>query len=214
MMKDFPETGLQFHLYEIGGSDKTKTFWTKAMCKRACNLCVGLGWALIKWGDRDDFWLALSRISSHPVECHFGMTRSTLAGDVRWTRFFAAQVTASLMHSIMWTYGIRPYIRRFKNEAGCTLSPYLPANLDVPFGNIGQLVYDTICLLWENQEAELVSEAESVITPFIKLFDQLSGVQYVEKIVRPSELSGQCISNRWYILKHAEGAVLLALGDE
>jgi hypothetical protein len=103
MIKTFPETGFKVQLFKIGGRHKTKTFWTKAMCKRACNLCVGLGWALIKWGGRDDFWLALSRIPSHPVECPSGMTRGTLTGDVRWMRFFAAQVVASLMQTIMWT---------------------------------------------------------------------------------------------------------------
>jgi hypothetical protein len=43
---------------------------------------------------------------------------------------------------------------------------------------------------------------------FIELSGQLNRVQHVEKIVRPSELSGQCISNPWYVLKHPEGAVL------
>jgi hypothetical protein len=114
----------------------------------------------------------------------------------------------------MWTYSIRPYIRRFKNEAGCILSPHLAADIDFSFGGTMESVWKVMCRSWENREAILASEAESVITPLIELSNQLNYVRYVEKIVGPSELAGQCISNRWSILKHPERAVLLELADE
>jgi hypothetical protein len=38
MIKTFPGIGFKFQLFEIDGSEKTKTFWTTTMCRRACNL--------------------------------------------------------------------------------------------------------------------------------------------------------------------------------
>jgi hypothetical protein len=55
------------------------------------------------------------------VECHFGTTRSTLAGDTPWDSFFKAQVKAVLIQTAMADLSLRPYIRRFKSDAGCIL---------------------------------------------------------------------------------------------
>jgi hypothetical protein len=63
---------------------KRKTLWTPSMCCRACNTCICVYWAITKYGGQPHFELALNRIGSHSVECHFGMTRSTLKGDARW----------------------------------------------------------------------------------------------------------------------------------
>jgi hypothetical protein len=84
MIQNYPECGREFHISEktIQGCNR-KTFWTKSMCRRACNTCIGRDWA-IQMSPRLEnagVLLALNRIGSHSGECHFGMTRSTLNGE-------------------------------------------------------------------------------------------------------------------------------------
>jgi hypothetical protein len=40
--------------------------------------------------------LALGRIGSHSLECHFGMVRTILRRDDQWARWLAAEVRAAL----------------------------------------------------------------------------------------------------------------------
>jgi hypothetical protein len=81
MMKEFPPSRGRGALKQIGPASQRKTLWTQTMCVRMCNLCVGLYHAITQWGSDPGFRLALGRIVSHTVECHFGMTRSTCRGD-------------------------------------------------------------------------------------------------------------------------------------
>jgi hypothetical protein len=77
--------------------------------------------AIILAENTEDMLLALERIGSHSVECHFGTTRSTLSGDTRRDSFFKAQVKAVLIQRTMADLSLPPCIRRFKSDPGCTL---------------------------------------------------------------------------------------------
>jgi hypothetical protein len=81
---NYPETGKTAGIVQGGKPNDVKTFWSQLVCERGCNLCVGLYWAIERWGHTQiGFCLALARIGSHSCECHFGITRSTLNGEVR-----------------------------------------------------------------------------------------------------------------------------------
>jgi hypothetical protein len=84
-VKHYPECGWSSGIYEITVAGcQRKTLWTKSMCRRGCNACLGIFWALKKYGGNGECQLSLSRIGSHSLECHFGMIRSTLNGDPPW----------------------------------------------------------------------------------------------------------------------------------
>jgi hypothetical protein len=55
----------------------------------------------------EGFELALNRIGSHSVECHFGITRSMLNGETRWDMFFSAQVKAVIIRRLCKGSGSR-----------------------------------------------------------------------------------------------------------
>jgi hypothetical protein len=54
----------------------------------------------------------------------------------------------------------------------------------------------------------------TVITPLEELFQALGEAHYVDKITRPSKLSGHVITDRHYVLNHPEGMIVAALGDD
>jgi hypothetical protein len=56
-----------------------RTLWAKNMCRRACNLCLEIEYAILMVLGRSDgeIQLAVQRIGSHDCECHFGTTRRT-----------------------------------------------------------------------------------------------------------------------------------------
>jgi hypothetical protein len=170
------------------------------MCKRACNLCVGLYWSITKWSDGPCFPLALGRVSSHPVECHFGTTRSTLDGDTRWDSFFNAEIGAILIRRSIVHLGLRPYIRRFRTEAGCTLTGEGKEIAQVTFGwtYISALVHFAK-LLAQGDELFAVNIA-SLIQPFRKLATSLAEVGWHERAGKSSLLSGGCITLRLFTL--------------
>jgi hypothetical protein len=63
--KEFRATGNSHGIYEASSDgNHRKTFWTKKMCMRGCNLCIGLFWAISTFGEG----LALGRIGRHSVE--------------------------------------------------------------------------------------------------------------------------------------------------
>jgi hypothetical protein len=201
MATHYPATGQGQGIYEKCGPAGVKTFWTQTMLKRACNLCVGVCWALDKWGFSPDFWLALGRIGTHPVECHFGITRSTLNGRTDWDRFLQAQVAASLVHQIMQEFGLRAYIRRFKDAAGCTLDPDHRGPIIIDFDWIIPVIAEAFNMLSNNQEEELVSQDVTVITAFQALSRELISLKYVEKIKKASRLSGHAITDRLFFMR-------------
>jgi hypothetical protein len=196
MALKYPATEQDQGIFEKCGPDFVKTFWTCVMLTRPCNLCVGVDWALGKWGLSREFWLALARIRTHPVECHFGITRSTLNGNAHWDKFFAAQVTAVMVKRIMWQFDLRPDIRRFRNEAGCILGPEHVGELSIDFDLIVEMIRDVFGGLWRNKGDELVQRDVTIITPFEFLSQELGRLQYVEKIKKVSKLSGDSITTR------------------
>jgi hypothetical protein len=197
MAKDYPPTGADAKIWEVGDASLPKTFWTHVVLKRGCNLCVGLYWAIDRWGHTQwGFCLALSRISEHACECHFGMTRSTLNGDIRWTRFLQAQVIAALIHRILREFGLSPYSRRFKNEAGCTLVPDRPGTIDIDFGLTVELIANTFDLLREDREPEVIAADVTMMAPFQQLSETLAAIEYAEKFGGGSSFSGHGITSR------------------
>jgi hypothetical protein len=139
MMENYPECGRGHNITEktvIGC--QWKTFWTQSMCRKACNTCVGLYYVtqeMITDGDTH-FHLALDRVGSHSVECHFGMTRSTIAGDPRWESFLSAQVCAVIIRRVMRRLGFGPYIQSFAMAAGCVVRLDAPDLMNVDFWSI------------------------------------------------------------------------------
>jgi hypothetical protein len=206
MVKDYPATGADAKIWESGAAGLPKTFYTHVVLKKGCNLCVGLYWAIDRWGYTQwGFCLALSRIGEHACECHFGMTRSTLNGDVRWARFLQAQVIASLIHRILREFGLTPYIRRFKNEAGCTLIPGQLGIIDIDFGNIVDLIEATFDLLRAGEEMAVICEDVTMMTPFQQLTEALGGIEYEEHIPGGSAFSGHGITTRMIALHGPRG---------
>jgi hypothetical protein len=77
---------------EIKRDKGEPTPWTTQQLYRGANLCVVLYRVLT----RIDEPLALGRIGSHSLECHFGIVRAILRGDDRWERWLSAEVRAEL----------------------------------------------------------------------------------------------------------------------
>jgi hypothetical protein len=81
------------------------------------------------------------------VERHFGITRSPLTGDPRWTRFFAAQVKAVMIQKVTRRLGFHLDIRHFAMPAGCVVPQDSQDSITSDFGDItGQSrTYQRIC---------------------------------------------------------------------
>jgi hypothetical protein len=200
-----------------------KTFWTRIMCKRACNLCVGLYWSIIKWREDPSFPLALDRVSSHPVECHFGTTRSTLDGDTRWESFLNAEISAILIRRSIRHLGLRPYIRRFRTEAGCTLCLPDGGFLAEGFGSIACRIENFAFALAAGGHAIGTSGYNALITPFRNLAEILAQAGWRERAGKSSLLTGGSIMQRIFTVSrpNEEGApdletseLLAMLADE
>jgi hypothetical protein len=133
--KEFPDTAAASWISEkTSPKCKRNTFLTKIMCKRRCHPCVGLCYSITEWAKEMNFPLALDRISSHPVECHFGTTRNTLDGETRLASFLNAEINTLILRRSIAHIGLRPYIRRFKTETGCTLPHQQRVIAEVPLG--------------------------------------------------------------------------------
>jgi hypothetical protein len=122
MRADYPRTGGKTGVVQ----NKTKkcgllTLWTRQVCERGCNLCIALYWA-IDTCTTVGIPLGMNRIGTHPVECHFGTTRSALCGEGKIQRFWQAETDACIVQRIMKKYSLKHYIRGFMNEAGCTVT--------------------------------------------------------------------------------------------
>lgn len=204
MRQNSPECGRESHISERTnpGCDR-KTFWTKSMCHRACNTCVGLQCAIRQvrtgeWGD--NFELALNRIGSHSVECHFGMTRSTLRGDPRWLRFFSAQISAVIIQRIMRDLEFHPYIRRFVMTVGCVLHLDTAESVTVDLGDIIARVQQLSLMVSRGWEAAIVFDRDPFITPFRLLSEALRW--RCPEAIRLFKLTvaGGGIQHRWFTL--------------
>jgi hypothetical protein len=205
MLRDYPATGAEAGISEITTkSCSKKTFWTKCMCERGCNLGASLYYAVERWGDSEEFWLALNRISSHPCECHFGMTRSTLKNDPREDRFLSAEVDAALIHDIMRELDLPPYIRRFKTEGGCTLGPPSSDLVYVPFGDIIAQITQLFQQLKTTPRLSHLPMSHPFITPFVALNAALRDQNGVVQIKKSGVMAGGAIRTRFFMLPHGK----------
>jgi hypothetical protein len=207
MMQQYPKCGAQKGITENKTKESPRqTLWARAMCRRACNLCVGLYWAIRKYCAPEylnaGFQLALNRIGTHPVECHFGMTRSTLNGDPRWERFFAAQVKAVIIHRVMRRLGFRSYIRRFSEPAGCVVphnsEESVFINVDPTFGHISHHVTELFALLSDNGHRCGFRVGYGILKLFSELRKDLLKVNGLSSIRQSGPTAGGSIETRWY----------------
>jgi hypothetical protein len=77
---------------------------------------------------------------------------SNLAGDTRWHQFFQSEANAVVLQQTMIDLGLRPYIRRFKREAGCTLLNNSKAIIEILFESMIVPVNAVAILLARDQE--------------------------------------------------------------
>jgi hypothetical protein len=206
MLNHYPSPSGRNALLQKGGSTKRKTLWTEDMCRRGCNECGGLRLAIEQWGEDPEFLLALGRLASYPVECHFGATRSTCSGDARWKEFLRAEVEAVLIRRFMRELDLRPYIRRFKSEAGCTLDPAKPGWVGVPFRDIIKRITEAGDCIAKNKTGQLFNPMiPNFMTPFFNLARALDEAGWTEKVRKSSRLSGNSITGRFFLLPEKEG---------
>jgi hypothetical protein len=213
MMQHYPKTGAKKHgITENKTKDSPRqTLWAKAMCRRACNLCVGLYWAIQKYCTDEylaaGFELALNRIGTHSVECHFGMTRSTLNGDPRWERFFAAQVKAVIIRRAMRRLGFGPYIRRFSQPAGCVVRPDREDSVFLKFGEGFGGIHDRVMELFNFLSQKRTHCAFAVGYPLLRMFFEfrrdLLQAHSLPDVRRPGPTSGRCIEVRWHAARRS-----------
>jgi hypothetical protein len=206
MLEHYPSPSGRNALLQKGGRTKRKTLCTEDMCRRGCNECIGLRLALEWWGDDPEFLLALGRLASYPVECHFGTTRSTCKGDARWKEFLRAEVDAVLIRRFMRELDLRPYIRRFKSEAGCTIDPKNPGQVGVPFPDIIKRIREAGDCIAKNKTDQLFDPMKPCfMTSFFNLARALEQAGWKEKVRKSSRLSGNSITGRFFLLPDKPG---------
>jgi hypothetical protein len=207
MAKDYPQTGKACGIYESHSkSTERKTLWTRTMLQRGCNLCVGLYWAITSLGD----FLALGRIGTHSLECHFGTTRSVLRGDTRWESFLSAQVDAMFVQRCLKELNLKPYIRRFKNGSGCTLMPDAPQVIDINFDGLPDKLTSFAHLVAGRADRFAILDEDSITWTFAELAERLAKAGYVEKISDSSKTSGSNVISRLFAASHDKQTTNLA----
>jgi hypothetical protein len=201
MAQNFPQTGKAYGIYSSSREHTDrKTLWSKNMCTRGCNLCIGLNWAIRTHPE----FLALGRIGSHSLESHFGMTRSVLRGETRWLRFLSAEVDAILIQRLLVKLDMRSYIRRIRTISGFTLGSSIGPLADVEVGEIQEKAEMMAILVMLDDEEDregnnvLVMDVTSLLWFFVNLSTALSDVGDVEKVAKSSRTSGACAMNRYF----------------
>jgi hypothetical protein len=143
--------------------------------------------------------LALNRIGSHSLECHFGMTRSTRNGDPRWDRFFSSQVKAVIIHGLMRRLGFHSYIQRFAMPAGCVVPPHSDQLVQIGIDDIEDLI-NCIRKMSVALANDRPTEAYAVGLLLLENFSRLHGVRChtgnLESRHESGPLSGGAIKNR------------------
>jgi hypothetical protein len=197
-LKHYPNNTKFFGIAETGeGGFARKTLWTRAMCRGACNTCIGLYWAITKYGGRPDFELTLNRIGSHSVECHFGMTRSILRGVPRWERFLDAQVKAVMLRNTMQQLRFPPYIRRFAMPADCIVPPDTEKSIQIDFGNMIDVVNEMTHWLSVNNSQQALDTALPLIGKLFNLHRALILGEFHQSSHGAGAWSGGAIQARW-----------------
>jgi hypothetical protein len=155
------------------------------------------------------------------------MTRSMLRGDTRWQQFFGAQVRASLVNTIMAAHHLNPYIRRFKNEAGCTLQKDMGAVIDIRRGReLAGIVGRTSFAVKSKfrivpsirRHEDPLHWSKSWIQDLQRVFEYLEidlrNAGYVQKVRMSSPTSGASIVSRIVKPFGKEKEMLLKMADE
>jgi hypothetical protein len=200
MAKEYPKTGALAGIYEQSSDPgQRKTLWTQIMCKRGCNLCIGLYWAITHLSGR----LPLGRIGTHSVECLFGTTRCSLRGDTGWKRFISAQVDAIIAQKLLKDLNMQPYIRRFRNVSGCRVTYTQSDNDDddlahADFDGFEEKLQTLVHVLTGQRDKSELMDENSVMMVFVNLAANLVEVGYVERITSSSSGSGSCIMSRFW----------------
>jgi hypothetical protein len=201
MKKSFPDTGKKFGIgNNVVQNVNRQTLWSREMCTRGCNLCVGLYWAIITFPN----CLPLGRIGTHSVECLFGTTRSMLRGDTSWGHFLGTEVDAIMTQNMCKELDIQPYIRRFKKASGCTVMDDTEKLITVLFDDETHTISDKVARLATFLEREADSlivydGCDGILAGFMDLAVKLQLEGYEEVIVRPSPMSGGGITTRFFV---------------
>jgi hypothetical protein len=90
-------------------------FVDKIHLHRACNLCIALYYAILRY---DRHGLALSRIGSHSCEVHFGSIRSMLRGCTTFERWVTAEAVTIVMDAFADDIGLNRAERRGRAMGG------------------------------------------------------------------------------------------------
>ena len=89
-------------------------FWLSDQIRRGVNLCVAVFSILERFPDID---IALGRIGSHSLECHFGIVRAVLRHDDRFDRWLSAEAKAIMIGRFLSNLGVPDFRRRTRVAA-------------------------------------------------------------------------------------------------
>jgi hypothetical protein len=98
-------------IYDDIDLSKGEPVWTGMQMIRGMNLCVSL-WRALHTPCPEGIRIALGRIGSHSLECHFGIVRSMLHGERRFDLWMCAEVRAELVSRYLDDLRIDPITRR------------------------------------------------------------------------------------------------------
>jgi hypothetical protein len=117
-----------------------------------------------------------------------------------WDKFFSAQIDTELVHRAIAKFHLRPDMRWFKSEAGCTLVPCAHRLVNISFEGVREHLDNFAWFLGENQEAQFLAHCSKRVDPFAESWHQLGADGWVEKVKQSSRLSVSDIANRIFSL--------------
>jgi hypothetical protein len=79
---------------------------------------VGIAWEVLKGPDD----LALDRLGSMRIECFFGHQRMMMRGQTSWDRPRNKGIDTAMKVLLSERWRLKCPLRRYRTEAGCTLS--------------------------------------------------------------------------------------------
>ena len=108
------------------------TFYSRNKIKRIINTIIGLYYALYAFPEK----LSLNRISSHPIENTFGLTRSTMQNKIGVDVFISSLSRNILRNKILDELNIQPLSYRKVSDAGVFLNGNEKMNFDFNLDNV------------------------------------------------------------------------------
>jgi hypothetical protein len=216
-----PPTGFAHGIAERSSKKKPvkQTLWTNGMIIRAMNLCVALRYGCMMWGKSPvQFSFGIGRIGTHPVECHFGMTRTMLRGETRYCRFFSTEINAILVQENMEELGLDPtYIRHYQNGSGCVVRNDGSATIRVNFNSVNDLLNNLWSRLLEQQRwplhsNEYVEQGREFAGPFIELLEAFKTVGATDRIDGLTETAA--LGTRRIFMTKPEQPKMMEMSDD